>query len=149
MMNFPGLPERSYRLALAREFGRLLRMMRRRRDADVDPANLALEMAMDWDSDWHAPLAPKLRRQMPHLAREAVERIAAECAEAMECGHDIAFSVARDSPDAGADWERQFRSRFCPLYPWVNDANLQRLLRQGMYYAHKTGAARPVLFNTR
>jgi hypothetical protein len=122
-------------------FGQLFGRLLRPHHGAIDVRNRALEMAMDWDGDWHSPLAPRLRREMPRAADDEIERIAAECAQAMEFGHDVAFSLAGESGLASDTWEQEFRRQFCARYPWASDENVRRLLRQGLYYAFKT--ARP------
>jgi hypothetical protein len=104
-----------------------------------DLRNRALEIAMDWDSDWHGPLGPKLRKEVPKADPQDIERVAAECAEAIEFGHGLAHSLSKTPASSTVVWEDLFRETFNARYPWASPENTYLLFRQGLYYASKTG----------
>ena len=102
-------------------------------------------MAMDWNDAWHSPLGPRLRKELPMLDPEDIERTAAECMEAMKFGHDLAFSLSKAADALSSTWEAEFRQQFSARYPWASEENTHRLLRQGLYYASKTGTQSGIL----
>jgi hypothetical protein len=109
-----------------------------KRAPSLDEArNDGLALAMDWGEQWLSPIQDRLGRRHRSLDRSALDRINDECQGAMRLGHETVHAFVRDGtpPLVAESLTPVLRASF----PWISDANVQRLFRQGLYYAAKAG----------
>ena len=108
-----------------------------RRPSKDELLNEGLGLAMNWGESWLSPVNARLHKLHPYLGAAELEESNAACQGAMRVAYEAVHVLLLDgltNPTAQA---------LAPFvraqYPWVNDENLLRLLRQGTYYAAKMG----------
>ena len=92
---------------------------------------------MDWGQDWLAPIQERMLQRHSWLKAEELDKLNADCQAAMQSGHDTAYALVRGQGAAAS--QEEFVSLVLAAHPWVSADNAQRLFRQSMYYAVKTG----------
>ncbi len=114
----------------------LARLLRRAPSLD-EARNDGLALAMDWGEQWLSPIQERLRQHHRSLGTSELDRINDECQGAMRLGHEAVHAFIRDGEPAllVESLDPILRAK----YPWVSDANMQRLFQQGLYYATKAG----------
>lgn len=114
-----------------------LRRLTRRRASPEVLLNEGLGLAMDWGQDWLAPIQARLRERHPYLDAAKLEQLNASCQGAMRLAHETVHGRLRDGvQDISVEsLAAVVRAR----YPWVDQDNLVRLLKQSLYYAAKVG----------
>ena len=92
---------------------------------------------MDWGESWLSPINARLHKLYPYLGVAELEESNAACQGALRVAYEAVHTMllhGSKNPTAQA---------LAPVvraqYPWVSDENILRLLRQGTYYAAKTG----------
>ena len=117
-----------------------LRRSTARSGASLDPdalRNEGLALAMDWGEDWLAPIQQRLRERHPRLTRAELDELDSTCRAAMRLGHETVHALVRTH---GKDLAlAAFAERFAAQVPWASAENVERLFKQGLYYAWKTG----------
>ena len=109
----------------------------RRRPSREELLNEGLALAMDWGESWLSPIQSRLRKLHPFLAGDELDAYNAACQGAMRLAHETVHSQLRTgtaNPSLAA-----LSSTVRAAYPWVSEENLERLLKQGLYYAAKVG----------
>jgi len=99
--------------------------------------NDGLALAMDWGEEWLAPIQSRLARQHPHLTRSELDELNSICQAAMHFAQETVHTMVGQSGDNVSPDE--FAAVFLARYPWVSSDNTNRLFKQGLYYAWKTG----------
>jgi hypothetical protein len=117
-----------------------IRTLVRRRPSNDELLNEGLELAMDWGESWLAPINARLHKLHPFLGADRLEECNAACQGAMRLAYETVHVLLCEA-SAGPSMEALGEVMRVP-YPWVNDHNLARLLRQGTYYAAKVGGHR-------
>ena len=106
---------------------------------DTAIANEALQLAMEWGDQWLQPVQKRLSLKFPKLNRDDLDRYNEVAQSAMKFGHEVVYdridTFGRDCDELST----ACRNVIAKHFPWVSDANLDRLFSQGMYYAWKNG----------
>ncbi len=115
-----------------------LRTLLRGQPSEDQLLNEGLALAMDWGDNWLSPINARLGKVYPHLGATRLDELNARCQGAMR----LAYEAVHASLHAGAPGLtlEGLATLVRAPYPWVNDENLARLLRQGVYYAAKVGS---------
>jgi hypothetical protein len=112
------------------------RSLLQRRPSESELLNEGLGLAMDWGESWLSPINARLQQLHPYLGAAELEESNAACQGAMRLAYEAVHALLHDGLNPTAQL-------LAPVvraqYPWVNDENLSRLLRQGTYYAAKMG----------
>ncbi len=115
----------------------LSRLRSPRASSPDDLRNEGLGLAMDWGERWLSPIQDRLHALHPGLTRSELDRINDDCQAAMRLGHETVHGFIRDGNAP------LLADSLAPLirapYPWISEANVQRLFRQSLYYATKFG----------
>jgi hypothetical protein len=115
---------------------RLRRLLRRRPSRD-ELLNEGLGLAMDWGDSWLSPIQPRLHRLHPHLDARELEECNTTCQGAMRLAFEAVHASIREGSTNLA--VETLAPIVTARYPWVDEENLARLLKQGTYYAAKMG----------
>ena len=113
------------------------RLTRRRAGAEAI-LNDGLGLAMDWGESWLAPIHARLLKLHPSLGADELDGFDVACRGAMRLGCEFVYAAMRSGEPRVPTLET-FAAVVRREHPWVDDANLGRLLRQGVYYSTKTG----------
>jgi hypothetical protein len=114
-----------------------IRRLSLRRPSSDELLNEGLGLAMDWGESWLSPINARLHKLHPYLGTGELEDCNAACQGAMRLAYEAVHGLLREG-GASATCES-----LAPIvraqYPWVDEENLSRLLKQGIYYAAKMG----------
>jgi hypothetical protein len=108
-----------------------------RRPTEEELLNEGLGLAMDWGESWLSPINGRLRERHRHLKADELDRLNVAAQGAMRLAHETVHTLLRSGlPNASIEaLAPVMKSR----YPWVDEENLARLLKHGIYYAAKVG----------
>ena len=98
--------------------------------------NEALGLAMDWGEDWLAPTQPRMAQRHPRLGAAELDTLNATAQSAMARGHELAYEMVATGAAMSTD---AFAQRLRESHPWLAGDTAERLFRQSVYYACKTG----------
>ena len=114
-----------------------IRGLGHRRPSSDALLNEGLALAMDWGDNWLSPIQARLHKLHPSLSAAELEECNATCQSAMHLAYEAVHASIRDGSSAVS--LEALASIVRARHPWVDDENLARLLRQGIYYAAKVG----------
>lgn len=114
-----------------------LRQLRRPRASPDALLNEGLELAMDWGSEWLSPINSRLLKLHPYLSAGELEELNSTCQGATQLARETIHRALKDS--ATTPSVAVLSPAIHRRYPWVDQRNLERLLRHGVYYAAKAG----------
>ncbi|MCA9643383.1 MAG: hypothetical protein H6718_10950 [Polyangiaceae bacterium] len=104
---------------------------------DPELANLSLRLALEWGEDWLVPIQERLSQIRPDLTQAQLD----DCQADAKRVFDHALKLGREAlkrhgleGSAAADASRQ---ALLEAFPWLDEANLSRLVSQSLYYALK------------
>lgn len=105
--------------------------------------NIGLAFAMEFGKNWQAPIQDRLRKKIPNLTQQELNRYNSICKAMLDDGIDILFklleNIDTNNPMKSNELSIQFGKVILSKYSWVNEKNLKHLYSQAMYYAWKDG----------
>jgi len=108
--------------------------------------NRGLEFALEFGPNWLQPIQSRLSEKFPDLKTEELNNYDSICRTAMKDGHEFIYKKLETAADEKKKIKEKEVSDELQLflrkkYPWVDSANLKRIVSQGFYYAWKDGLA--------
>src|SRR4051812_9850597 len=104
-----------------------------------DALNAGLDLAMAFGVNWLQPIQIRLAKRFPEFTSAQLDRYDEICRKAMQFGHEQVIPCWRESSSNQKAAFDLFRKTLRARFPWISDANLERLFSQGCYYAWKDG----------
>ncbi len=93
----------------------------------------AVELSLEWGKDWLKPINDRICAIYPSLTEAEADELNRTCKEIQKyCWDDLCWKEAD-----GLITQPQIVEAMKPRYPELSDANLNRLISQGYYYARK------------
>lgn len=100
---------------------------------DDEIMNAAMELSLEWGANFRKPIQDRLLQRFPDLPRERADELDKFCREVQSLAFGRYYDAVAKGDDNGTGVEHEIKKR----YPFLNQANLNRLQTQGLYYAHK------------
>ncbi len=95
--------------------------------------NAAMMLSLEWGEHFHKPIQDRLLKQFPDLPRERADELDQFCRAVQSFAFGLYYEQIANGNDSGAGVQSKIKKR----YPFLDQANLNRLETQGLYYAHK------------
>jgi hypothetical protein len=113
------------------------RKFSRHRPSRDELLNEGLDLAMNWEEDWLAPINRRLGERHPQVSKGELEELNVTCRHALTFALETAHTMLHGGPERPI--QEAFDLAIKARYPWVTQENLARMLNQGLYYAAKIG----------
>jgi hypothetical protein len=98
--------------------------------------NVLYDAALEFGENWRRPLVELASERLPHLTAQQRDDLAEIVST---CRADIEEHVAELYETYGDLWpdraKREARDWIVDHFPWMNDANIDHGISQGVYYA--------------
>ncbi len=93
----------------------------------------AVDLSLEWGEHWLKPINDRIRAIYPNLTEADAEDLNRRCKEIQKyCWDDLCWKEV-DGLITQAEIVKAMKEK----YPELSDANLERLISQGYYYARK------------
>jgi hypothetical protein len=93
----------------------------------------AMDLSLEWGKEWLKPINDRIRATYPSLTEAEAEELNRKCKEIQKyCWDDLCWKEAD-----GLITQPKIVAAMKARYPELSDANLNRLISQGYYYARK------------
>ncbi|MGE0322007.1 MAG: hypothetical protein AB7K71_04555 [Polyangiaceae bacterium] len=104
---------------------------------DPELANLALRLALEWGENWLEPIQERLAQIRPDLTPRELDGCQAHAKRVFERALRVGREALKRDGLEGSAAADEARHALLEAFPWLDEANLSRLVSQSLYYALK------------